>query len=78
MDPEACYLGFLRSPSPAQPTRPPSRAPLNLFGDGTRLRIIPPRSRVSDYIALIHELPEQPTRLGEILVEPAVAASPSA
>ena len=67
MDPEACYLGFeIAFASPAD--KATIEGAFEFVRDELALRIIPPRSRVSDYIALIHELPEQPTRLGEILV----------
>ncbi|MFO1227727.1 chemotaxis protein CheA [Roseateles sp.] len=67
MDPEACYLGFeIAFASPAD--KATIEGAFEFVRDDLALRIIPPRSRVSDYIALIHELPEQPTRLGEILV----------
>lgn len=36
--------------------------------DDLSLRMLAPRSRVADYLALIQELPEQPGRLGEMLV----------
>jgi two-component system, chemotaxis family, sensor kinase CheA len=67
MDPEACYLGFeLAFDSAAD-----KAAIENVFEfvrDDCRLGILPPHSRMSEYIGLIHSLAEEPLRLGEILV----------
>jgi two-component system chemotaxis sensor kinase CheA len=67
LDPESCCLGFeiafLSSADKA--------AIENVFEfviDDCKLRIVPPHSRVSEYLALIEALPEGPSRLGEILV----------
>ena len=68
MDPESCYLGFeinLRS-------RADKAAIEQIFEfvrDECELRILPPHSRVDDYLRLIEELPEETMRLGEILVK---------
>jgi two-component system chemotaxis sensor kinase CheA len=67
MDPQACYLGFeiaFRSDSDQATIE-------NVFDfvrDDCEVRILPPRTRVSRYIQLIQELPEDRARLGEILV----------
>ncbi|KIF82477.1 chemotaxis protein CheA [Noviherbaspirillum autotrophicum] len=67
MDPESCYLGFeIAFDSDAD-----KAAIENVFEfvrDDCRLRILPPNSRISDYVRLIRELPEEVPRLGEILV----------
>lgn len=67
MDPEACYLGFeidLKSSA--------SKADIERVFDFVRddcvLRILPPDSKVSEYLQLIQDLPEDSMRLGEILV----------
>jgi len=67
LDPEACCLGFeIAFKSDAD------KATIeNVFEfviDDCALRIVAPRSRVAAYIALIEQLPEEPSRLGEILV----------
>lgn len=67
MDPESCYLGFeIAFDSDAD------KAVIdNVFEfvrDDCRIRILPPHSRISEYIRLIQELPEETTRLGEMLV----------
>lgn len=66
-DPEACYLGFeldLRSAA----SRQEIEAVFEFVQDDAQIRILPPHARVEDYIALIAELPEESSRLGEILV----------
>ncbi len=66
-DPEACYLGFeldLRSAAARQEIE----AVFEFVQDDAQIRILPPHSLVGDYIALIAELPEESSRLGEILV----------
>ena len=67
MDPESCYMGFeirLQTKS--------SKADIERVFDFVRdecdLRILPPQSKVEDYLRLIKELPEETMRLGEMLV----------
>jgi two-component system chemotaxis sensor kinase CheA len=67
LDPEACCLGFeIAFKSTAD------RAAIeNVFEfviDDCSLRIVPPHSKLAEYLALIEQAPEQPSRLGEILV----------
>lgn len=68
MDPEACYLGFeidFRSNA--------SKADIERVFDFVRddclLNILPPDSKLSEYVRLIQELPEDNMLLGEILVK---------
>ncbi|MBS1228469.1 MAG: chemotaxis protein histidine kinaselike protein [Proteobacteria bacterium] len=67
MDPEACYLGFeirLQTKS--------SKAEIDdvfkFVRDECELTILPPQSKAADYIRLLRELPEDPMRLGEMLL----------
>jgi len=67
MDPECCYLGFeMRFQTRA------SKAQIeNVFDfvrDDCTLHILPPNSKIDEYLKLIDELPEDSMRLGEILV----------
>ena len=68
MDPEVCYLGFeitLESSADKQAIE-------DIFAfvrDECRLAILPPNSKVADYLDLIRNLPEDTLRLGEILVQ---------
>jgi len=68
MDPESCYLGFeIAFNSDADKTAIESL--FDLVRDFCAVRIVPPHSDLSQYIALIRELPEDTQRLGEILIE---------
>jgi len=68
MDPECCYLGFeitLRSHATKEQIE-------NVFAfcrDECDLHILPPNSKVGDFLSLIEHLPEESMRLGEILVK---------
>ena len=67
MDPESCFLGF----EIAFLTSADKAAIENVFEfviDDCSLRIVPPGSRVAEYVELVKSLPEGPSRLGEILV----------
>ena len=67
MDPEACYLGFeIAFESGAD--KAAIESVFEFMGSDCRLRMLAPDSRVADYVRLIEELPEDPARLGEILV----------
>jgi two-component system chemotaxis sensor kinase CheA len=67
LDPESCCLGFeiaLRSDADKSAIE-------NVFEfviDDCALRIVPPHSRVAEYIAMIEQVPGDPGRLGEMLV----------
>jgi two-component system chemotaxis sensor kinase CheA len=68
MDPESCYLGFeiefLSSADKASIERV-----FDFVRDECLLHILPPESRLSEYVDLIQKLPEDTMRLGEILVK---------
>ena len=67
MDAESCYLGFeIRFQTRASKTE--IERVFEFVRDGCSLRILPPQSKVDEYIALINELPEDTMRLGEMLV----------
>ena len=68
MDPESCYLGFEISFSSNADKAAIERV-FDFVRDECTLQILPPHSRLSDYIALISTLPEDAMRLGEILVK---------
>ena len=66
-DAETCYLGFeINFKSDAD--KAAIEAVFEFVRDGSQIRILPPRSRIGDYIELIGALPEQDLRLGDILV----------
>jgi len=68
MDPESCYLGFeieFESSADKQTIE-------NVFEfvrDDSAIRILPPHSKVAEYIRLITELPEGSDRIGQILLK---------
>jgi two-component system chemotaxis sensor kinase CheA len=67
MDPESCYLGFeihLQTRS----TKADIERVFDFCRDECELRILAPNSKLSEYIKLIKELPEDDMRLGEILI----------
>jgi len=67
MDPECCYLGFeIRFASNASKSE--IEAVFEFVSDDCDLRILPPNSRVEDYLSLINELPVDSMLLGEILL----------
>ncbi|HRP67675.1 MAG TPA: Hpt domain-containing protein, partial [Thauera sp.] len=68
MDPEACYLGFEISFSSNADKAAIERV-FDFVRDDCTLHILPPHSRLDDYLALINGLPEDTMRLGEILVK---------
>lgn len=67
LDPELCYLGFEIALA-SDVDKSAIASVFELARDDCDVRILPPRSHVSEYVRLIRELPEGPERLGEILV----------
>jgi len=68
MDAESCYLGFeinFRS----QADKAAIERVFEFVRDECELRILPPNSRLTDYLKLIDELPEESQLIGEILVK---------
>jgi two-component system chemotaxis sensor kinase CheA len=67
MDPESCYLGFeIRFQT--RGSKADIEHVFEFCRDDCTLNILPPRSKVTEYLALIESLPEDTLRLGEILV----------
>nr|WP_314858083.1 chemotaxis protein CheA [uncultured Undibacterium sp.] len=71
MDAETCYLGFelvLKSEASKETIE-------NVFEfvrDDSTIRIVPPRSKMDEYIAIIQNLPDDNELLGEILIKSGV------
>ena len=68
MDPELCYLGFeinFRSHA----SKEAIERVFEFCRDDCDLFILPPNSKVADFLQLIESLPEESMRLGEILVK---------
>lgn len=66
MDPESCYLG-LEIAFKSDVDKITIENVFEFVRDDCRIRILPPHSKIAEYIRLIHELPEQVSRVGEIL-----------
>lgn len=67
MDPESCYLGFeIRFLSDAD--KASIEQVFDFVRDECELTILPPNSKLVDYVRLMMELPEDNLRLGEMLV----------
>jgi two-component system chemotaxis sensor kinase CheA len=66
MDPECCYLGFELA-FETQADKAQIESVFEFVLDDIALHILPPASRVDDYVKLIESLPEASPRLGEIL-----------
>jgi len=67
MDPESCYLGF-EIAFKSQANKATIEGVFDFVLDDCVLRIVPPNSRIDEYIAIINSLPEEASRLGEMLV----------
>lgn len=68
MEPEACYLGFEVALESAA-DKAAIESVFEFVRDDLQLRILPPHSRLAEYLRLIRELPEDDIRLGEMLVQ---------
>jgi two-component system, chemotaxis family, sensor kinase CheA len=68
MDPESCYLGMELNFNGAV-TKESIEDVFEYLREDCAIRILPPHSAISDYIDLINALPEDKTRLGELLVK---------
>lgn len=67
MDPEECYLGFeIRFHGEVDKTE--IESVFEFVREDCELRILPPGSKLSEYLQLIHELPEEDLLLGDLLV----------
>lgn len=69
MDPESCYLGFEIEFKTDLQSKDEIEALFDLIADQCDIHILPPHSRLAEYIQLIQALPEDTLRLGEILLE---------
>ena len=68
MDPELCYLGFEIS-FRSHASKEAIERVFEFCRDECELHILPPNSKLADYLQLIETLPEEAMRLGEILVK---------
>ncbi len=68
LDPESCYLGF-EIDFASDADRKTIDGVFEFVRDESQIQIIPPHSKIAEYIKLIETLSEPPKRLGEILVK---------
>ncbi|MCF8169292.1 MAG: chemotaxis protein CheA [Rhodoferax sp.] len=67
MDPEVCYLAY-ELELESQADKSAIERAFEFVRDDCRVRILPPNSRVEEYIRLIKESPEVTERVGELMV----------
>ncbi len=67
MDAESCYLG-LEIDFSGDVSKEAIESVFEHVRDDCAIRILPPHSRISDYIELMNSLPEDNARLGELLL----------
>ena len=67
MNPESCYVG-LELEFSGKADKQTIEGAFDFVRDDSDVRILPPHSKIADYIDLIESLPEENTRLGELLV----------
>ncbi len=69
MNPDACYLGFEITFKSEHQEQEEIEGLFDLVRDYCEVRILPPRCQLAQYVQLLRELPEDPRRVGEILLE---------
>ncbi|POG24007.1 chemotaxis protein CheA [Aeromonas bestiarum] len=67
-DPESCYLGYELDVD-TQADKGALSDVFEFVRDDCRITILPPHSKLAEYIALIHDLPEDNDMLGQLLVK---------
>jgi len=67
MDPETCYLGFEIGLS-SEADKATIEGVFDFVRDESLIRILPPHSRITEFISLIQDLPEEDMRVGEMLM----------
>lgn len=68
MDPETCYLGF-EIAYRSEADKEAIEGVFEFVREDCELRILPPHSKIAEYLSLIRDLPEEDMRLGEILIQ---------
>ncbi|MBL8511311.1 MAG: chemotaxis protein CheA, partial [Betaproteobacteria bacterium] len=71
MDAETCYLGF-EIDFKSEADKPTISGVFDFAQEGSKIHILPPHSKLTEYIELIRQLPEDEARLGEILTKSGV------
>ncbi len=68
MDPENCYLGF-EIDFKGDTNKEGIENVFEFLMEDCIIRILPPKSKIHEYVKLIRELPEDPNLIGEILLQ---------
>jgi two-component system chemotaxis sensor kinase CheA len=68
LDPESCYLGYEVSLH-SDADKAAIEGIFDFVREDALIRIIPPRSRITDYLRVIHDLPEEDMKIGQMLVK---------
>ncbi|MDP2805070.1 MAG: chemotaxis protein CheA [Gallionellaceae bacterium] len=68
MDPESCYLGFEIDFHGDNVDKATIEGVFEFVREDCSIRILPPHSRIEEYIQFINDLPENKIALGELLV----------
>ena len=67
MDPESCYLGFEIS-FKSNADKAAIENVFDFVSEDCRIRILPPRSKITEYLQFIADMPGEELRVGEMLV----------
>ena len=67
MDPESCYLGFEIS-FKSSTDKATIEGAFDFVRENCQIRILPPRSKITEYLQLIADMPGEELRVGEMLV----------
>ena len=67
IEPEECYIGF-EIDLDTNASKEEIAGAFEFMGDDCLVRILPPHSRMIDYVQMLRDLPDSPMKLGEILV----------
>ncbi|NEX62321.1 chemotaxis protein CheA [Noviherbaspirillum galbum] len=67
MDPESCYIG-LEFGFKSNVSKAEIESAFEFVQDDSEVRILPPQSKISEYLRLIEELPDESARLGDLLI----------
>lgn len=67
MDPENCYLGFEIS-FKSNADKSTIESVFDFVSDSCQIRILPPRSKITEYLQFIADMPGEELRVGEMLV----------
>ena len=67
MDPESCYLGFEISFN-SNAEKIAIESVFDFVSDNCQIRILPPHSKITEYLQFITDLPGEELRVGEMLV----------